>query len=273
MNKKTKISISILTVVIALGAAYYFMMFKPHQEATMAFEKASSKVEAKNKILNKKVKEANTLIDKKEEPLDTKTLDSLKASINEAKKNTRRIPKIKEKTDDIKKQTKALNKPIDYSKEIKSIDDSSLSYTNSVKQLKQITNPTNTFIEERIKTIPTITGVQSVTEANDPNGNLNKQGGYTASVYFTDNQVTADVLGANPVEKGNDAGGNIEVYKTKEEAEKRNTYISAFDGNGLLNPGSHYVYGTLVIRTSRNLTASQQESLTKSIYEKLIELK
>lgn len=273
MNKKSKIIIFIFLLIIALSSTYYFLMFKPHQEATQAFEKASSKVEAKNKTLNKEIKKAKDLIDKSEKPLDSKTLDSLKTSVDEAKKKTRKIPKIKEKTDDIKKQTKALNKPLDYSTEIKSIEDSSLVYTNSVKQLKQITNPTNTFIEERIKTIPTITGVQSVTEANDPNGNLNKQGGYTASVYFTDSQVTESVSGKDIVEKGNDAGGNVEVYKTKEEAEKRNTYISTFDGNGLLNPGSHYVYGTIVIRTSSSLTASQQETLTQNIYEKLIELK
>ena len=63
------------------------------------------------------------------------------------------------------------------------------------------------------------------------------------------------------------------MYKTAEEAQARNTYLSAFDGLGLLNPGSHYVYGTAVIRTSRHLTASQQTTLTEKIYNKLIELK
>ncbi len=112
-----------------------------------------------------------------------------------------------------------------------------------------------------------------MTESNDPNGNLNKQGGYTASIYFTDNQVTEAVEGADIVDKGTDAGGNIEVYKTSDEAKSRNAYLSAFDGQGILNPGSHYVYGTVVIRTSRHLTASQQTALTEKIYNKLIELK
>lgn len=61
-------------------------------------------------------------------------------------------------------------------------------------------------------------------------------------------------------------------YAPHQEAEKRNTYLSAFDG-GILDPGSHYVYGTVVIRTSRHLTASQQTALTEKIYNKLIELK
>ena len=63
-------------------------------------------------------------------------------------------------------------------------------YQNSILQLKQITKPSSSFIEERLKEIESITGVQSVTEDNDPNKKLNKQGGYTASVYFVDNQVT-----------------------------------------------------------------------------------
>ena len=40
-----------------------------------------------------------------------------------------------------------------------------------------------------------------------------------------------------------------------------------------INPGSHYVYGTVVIRVSASLTASQQNALTQKIYEKLIEIK
>ena len=163
--------------------------------------------------------------------------------------------------------------PVDYSVAQKNLSEKMANYEKSVIQLKQITNPSNSFVEERLREIDTVTEVQSATENHDPNGHLNKQGGYTASVYFSDNQVTESVEGIDIVDKGTDVGGNIEVYKTKEEAEKRNTYLSAFDGNGILNPGSHYVYGTIVIRTSRHLTASQQTGLTEKIYQKLIEIK
>ena len=161
---------------------------------------------------------------------------------------------------------------MDYSETKKNLSDKQTHYQNSILQLKQITNPSSSFIEERLKEIESITGVQSVTEDNDPNKKLNKQGGYTASVYFVDKQVTESVEGSDIVHKGNDVGGNIEVYKTKEDAEKRNTYISAFDGTAL-NPGSHYVYGTILIRTSHHLTGAQQKELTEKIYNKLIELK
>lgn len=165
-----------------------------------------------------------------------------------------------------------MNQPLSYTELQNELKDKLEKYKNSVIQLKQITNPSSTFIEERLKEVDTITGVQSVTESNDPNRHLNKQGGYTASVYFVDNQVNPPVNGSDIIQKGNDAGGNIEVYKTKEEAEKRNNYISTYDGTAL-QPGSHYVYGTVLIRTSSRLTASQQQELTKKIYQKLIEIK
>ncbi len=100
------------------------------------------------------------------------------------------------------------------------------------------------------------------------------QGSYTAAVYFADNEVTNPVAGADLVAKGTDAGGCVEVYKTAEDAKKRNDYLSAFDGlPTVINPGSHYVYGTVVIRVAASLTASQQNALTQKIFEKLIEIK
>lgn len=274
MNMKKKlIAIVALLCVIGSGAAYYFLSYAPHQEAVTNFNKAVKSVQSKNKTLKNDVTKAEKLIKSNQQPLDAKTVDNLKTAIANAKSDLRKIPKVADKTEAINKQTEALKQPIDYSKAIQSLTDSSLAYTNSVKQLSQITNPSQSFVEERLKEIDTVTGVQSVTESNDPNGNLNKQGGYTASIYFTDSQVTGAVDGADIVAKGTDAGGNIEVYKTSDDAKARNTYISAFDGQGVLNPGSHYVYGTVVIRTSRHLTASQQTALTEKIYNKLIELK
>ena len=273
-NMKKKIIVMLVALLVVVGgSAYYFLSYAPHQEAVTNFNKAVQTVKSKNKTLKSEIAKAEKLVKSNQKPLDEKTLDNLKTAVATAKSDLRKIPKVADKTEAIKKQTKSLNQPIDYSKATQSLADSSLAYTNSVKQLAQITNPSQSFVEERLKEIDTVTGVQSVTESNDPNGNLNNQGGYTASIYFTDNQVTEAVEGADIVDKGTDAGGNIEVYKTSDEAKSRNAYLSAFDGQGILNPGSHYVYGTVVIRTSRHLTASQQTALTEKIYNKLIELK
>ena len=54
-----------------------------------------------------------------------------------------------------------------------------------------------------------------------------------------------------------------------EDAESRNAYLGAFDGRAL-KVGSHVVYGTIVIRTSDYLTASQQKELTEKILNVLI---
>ncbi|MGT2801012.1 choline binding protein A [Streptococcus satellite phage Javan292] len=272
--KNKKIWLVATSVIIVLAAvAYYLYIFTPHQNAVNTFEVAKEMVSNKNKKLESSIAEAQELVKADEKPLEDKTLDNLKATLEAANKEKRKIPEIAKKTEDILEQAKELEQPLDYTETETKITDAIKEYQNSITQLKQITNPSQAFIEERLKEVDTVTEVQSVTEANDPNGKLNKQGGYTASVYFADNQVNIPVDGADIVAKGNDVGGNIEVYNTTEDAEKRNTYLSAFDGQGFLDPGSHYVYGSIIIRTSRHLTASQQKELTDKIYNKLIELK
>ncbi|MBK5034705.1 hypothetical protein H7U09_10280 [Streptococcus sp. 15.1] len=260
--------------ILCLIAAYYFLVFAPHQKAVDSFNNIAQKVKKQNNILEDKIKTANQLLSNKDKPLDENLSSELKNEITSAEKAKRKISKIKKSTSDINKQVEALKKPLDYTTEIKKLDDLNQKYSTSVKQLKQITNPSSSFIESRLKEIDTITGVQSATEDNDPNKGLNKQGSYTASVYFTDSLVTDTIEGKDIVTKGTDAGGNIEVYKTVEDAQKRNEYLSAFDGlPAMLNPGSHYVYGTIIIRTSGRLTATQQNDLTQKIYQKLIEIK
>lgn len=49
-------------------------------------------------------------------------------------------------------------------------------------------------------------------------------------------------------DKGIDVGGNIEVFKIKEEVEKCNIYLSVFDSVGMFNLGFYYVFGIVVIR-------------------------
>ena len=59
---------------------------------------------------------------------------------------------------------------------------------------------------------------------------------------------------------------------TIEEAENRNSYLSSFDG-GIFASGSHNTLGTIVVRTSNELTASQQKELEAKLINSLIELK
>lgn len=76
------------------------------------------------------------------------------------------------------------------------------------------------------------------------------------------------VYGNSVIEQGTEGGGGIEVYATAEDAEKRREYLEIFDG-GLFVSGSHTVIGTVLIRTSNELTATQQKEMETKIIEAL----
>lgn len=115
--------------------------------------------------------------------------------------------------------------------------------------------------------VTNVVDISAVTEDNDPNGNLNKAGGYTAQVYFSSDLVNqSSVSGTTVIEKGTQCGGSIEVYSTVEDVTKRNDYLATFDG-GIFASGSHTVIGTCLVRLSDELTASQQTEMEKNIAE------
>ncbi len=139
--------------------------------------------------------------------------------------------------------------------------------------MQQVTAPGDDFVIDRLGRVDTITSIQAVTEDHDPNGQLNKQGGYIGCIYFRDSQVSPDDLfieeGEDTVDIGTDGGGAIEVFKTADEANVRNDYLASFDGMGMLASGSHYVAGTVLVRTSDELNGTQQLELTDKIIEAL----
>ena len=99
--------------------------------------------------------------------------------------------------------------------------------------------------------------------------NLNKPGWYISYIYFSYSLIDQnEVLGDTLIDKGVNAGGSIEIYKTDIEAKNRNDYLSLFDGS-VLSPGSHIVLGSLVIRISDELTASQQKLLESNVIASL----
>ncbi|MBP3388340.1 MAG: hypothetical protein J6K98_00530, partial [Clostridia bacterium] len=66
------------------------------------------------------------------------------------------------------------------------------------------------------------------------------------------------IYGDTLIEQGTDAGGAIEVYTCVEDAVKRRDYLAVFDGS-ITASGTHTVIGTVLVRTSNELTASQQK--------------
>ena len=136
----------------------------------------------------------------------------------------------------------------------------------------QITNPSDEYVCKRLKSVVGITGVQFVTKTHDPNGLLDKEGGYSSCIYFSYKDVDqSEVNGASIVDKGTDAGGAVEIYSSLQDALNRCDYLSQFDGT-LLYSGSYAVVGTMVVRTSYKLNDNQQVELTNDIVTKLTEL-
>lgn len=273
-KKKTLPGLIAAIAIIVIGiCVWYFQVKKPHDLAEAKFNAAVKEVEAKNTELTSAMNDAQKILDKKEAVYDNTTKEAFITALSDAKAAQRKIPDLPKKTADINAETKKLSEPLDYSSVINAISEKQTAYQNSVLQMKQITNPNEDFVIQRLKGIPNISGYQAVTEDHDPNGNLNKQGGYTSTVYFSTPLIDqSSVYGNDIVDKGTECGGAIEVYASEEDAEKRDSYLASFDGAGMLNSGSHKVLGTIVIRTSTKLTATQQNEFTNNITNKLLEL-
>lgn len=272
-RKRLLIALSIILAIAVVGGivTWYFQIKKPHDKAVAAFDVAINALEEQNAALDKSIESVQTIIDSGDQPYKKTTLTAAKNSISSANDAKVAVPEMPKKTDDIISKTRHLTPVVNYTKEIKALSTSQEALKKSIQQYKQVTKPTKDFVIKRLKNIQSVSDVKAVTEDNDPNQQLGKQGGYTAAVYFISDQVKG-VDGKDSIKKGTDGGGCIEVYASAKEAKQRDAYLSAFDG-GAFSSGSHHVIGTVVIRTSAELTASQQKKLEKQITEQLIAIK
>lgn len=275
MKKKKMgwIGLVIFLLVLAGGGYYWYTNVKlPHDNAISQFEHAKTVVDNENKVLDDAVTSAQAVIDSNETAYDETVLTDLQTEISSLKESKRVVPELPKNTQEIIDAAHKLQEPLDYSNELKNLESKRMTAENSIKQYQQIIHPTGDFVILRLKEVPSIVNIQAVTEENDPNGLLNKAGAYTSATYFSTDKVNQEeVLGSSLIEKGIDAGGKIEVYQTVEEANKRNAFISSFDGS-ILRSGSHNVVGTMVVRISDKLTATEQKLLEEEIIKKLIEL-
>lgn len=119
-----------------------------------------------------------------------------------------------------------------------------------------------------VRNVNGVQRVEQVIEGHDPNNLLNRQGGYTACVYFSVSDIDFDqftvTTNQDAVDVGVLGGGCVEIYKNSSEAKKRNEYLSTFD-NTLFDSGSHERYGSLVIRISNGVSGSRQQEIARMI--------
>lgn len=127
-------------------------------------------------------------------------------------------------------------------------------------------NFTEDYIISCLKKTDHVIAVEAVTASNDPNDRLNTKGGYYTAIYFSLDFINQeDVFGDTLIDKGTDAGGCIEAYKTHDDALNRDKYLSTYDNNWLLNSGYHTVVDTLVIRTAIKLTENEHSDIENQI--------
>ena len=266
------------------------------------YNEACSQIEQVVFSLDAVIDEAQTVINAGEEPYDPSTLDSLKVEISEAQNvkvtpptiieplplltidpeaKTAQLKELKASAETKLAEVNSMSIPAtpsipNYSNNEAAIKDALSVYQDSIQSLKQVTNPDQDFVIDRLQMIETITEIEAVTEETDVNGHLNKQGGYTSAIYFRDTLVDLDKVYIEPgfeglLDIGTDAGGCIEVFANEKDVQNRDTYLAGFDG-GILSSGGHYIIGTVLIRTSNALTGTQQLELTDAIKEALLKV-
>lgn len=237
-------------------------------EAIKAFDQAVKAINEKNSKLDKAISEASTLVQSEEKALDESLRTGLETVISETKAAKVDVPERPGTADEINKTADTLLN-VDYTDTLSKLDEHKQALSISIKQYALVNAPSEAYVISCLKTVSGIMDISAATEDNDPNEHLNKAGGYTAAVYFSHRDVDQNSVSGNTIiEKGTACGGQVEVYQTEEDANKRNTYLSSFDGS-ILSNGSHTVVGTVLIRTSDKLPASKQQSLETSIIQAL----
>lgn len=269
--------IKLLGVVVIFGIIS--MIFtgcgEERKAAIAAYNSESSRIQAEQALLEKTIADSQALIDSKEKPYNNSTIPALETAVTNAKASIVEIPKKEGNAEEINALVNDRLKKISYIKANETLLDVKTELEDSIKIMKQVTNPSEAFVINRIKDIDTITGYAAVTEENDPNENLNKPSGYTAAIFFASSQIKDKDkrwLDGTIIENGTAGGGCIEVYATEDDAIKRRDYLAIFDGTRTAS-GTHTVVGTVLVRTSNCLTASQQKTLKKEIIDNLTQLR
>jgi hypothetical protein len=233
------------------------------QEMISALEKfdtAVSYLREKNDELASAITSAHALLTEDKPALDESLASNLETAISQASAAKVDVPDPADTADEIIQLADELSQT-DYNDVLEELSTAQTALETSITQYSLVDQPSESYIISCLNRVPTVDDISAVTEDDDPNGQLNKAGGYTADVYFSSDLIDqGKIIGKTIIDKGTSAGGSIEVYTTAEDALARDNYLSAFDGS-VLASGSHTVVGTVVVRTSDELTASQQTKL------------
>ena len=216
---------------------------------------------------NEAVKEFNKYVEEYNEVVKLTSVDNIGFP-----KNLEMLAIVSENKDDIALVVQGDNTEEKIIADTETVLDMTEQVKDAITITKQITAPTEEWVIERLGAIKEISGTQAVTDEQNPDGLLGKEGGYTACIYFiTPAAIPGEVPGDSIVEKGTDAGGSVEIYATLEDAEARVEYLAGFDGS-VLYSGSYGIVGTMVISTSYKLSNEHQVQMTNLITTELTKM-
>ncbi len=269
--KQCSIVLSLLVLTSLMALLLTGCDSEETKQAKEEFNNEVARVQTDYESLNAEIAIAEELVMTEEAALDESLKPALENVISDAKTVEFNAPNMPSKTEDINAATDEL-KDVSFSEKVQSLQDAEKALSDSIEQLKLVTNPSEAFVIERLQGIEGVGEIGAITEDTDRNGLLGKDGSYVVKVNFISPWIDqSEVSGATAAEKGVSGGGGVEVFLTPEDVEKRDTYLGAFDGS-LLSSGSHKVVGTVLVRTSDKLTASQQDALEAAIIESLTRL-
>lgn len=272
--RKSVIGVFLFAMVVCIG-----MMAgcsSPEKDAAKAaFDEQAAAVQAAMDELSSLADQAYELAASEDKALDEDLRTQLQVTAADCKTTVEgtEIPKMKSSVEDINAQTNDL-KAIDFSADKKELEDAMKAFEDSQKKYKLVDNPTRDYILSRVGKVKGIDEITFLTEKNDPTKKIGKSSQYYAKIVF--HSVKVDHYGYDNkletlAEIGNPAGGCVEAFKTVEDAEKRDAELKNLEGT-IASPGSHKVIGTLVVRTSDELTASQQRKLEAALVKELTRL-
>lgn len=269
--------VSTVLSLVLLSALLLLLLTGCDSEETKAakesFNNEVERVQASYDALTAEIATAEELVVTEERPLDETLKPALEDTISDAKTVEFKSPSMPSGIDNINAATEEL-KNTSFDDKTQALKDAETALSNSIEQRKLVTAPSEAFVIERLRGIDGVGEIAALTEETDNNGLLGKAGTYYAKIDFASPWIKdpySIYSGRSVAENSTDGGGSVEVFETEELAQKRNDYLGAFDG-GMFASGSHKVLGTLIVRTSNELTASQQKKLEADIIASLTKL-
>lgn len=238
-------------------------------EALEAYNSAYAELSKNNASLEEAISAGETTANASLPVMDDTLYDTLAEAISAAKNALVPLAEGGETPETTLAAAKAMA-GVDYSGMEQAILDVCAQIESSNQLYALVDAPSDERVIVCLSQVEGILQCVAVTEETDSNNNLNKAGSYIGRIIFAYDPVTRSAISDSALlNKGTDAGGSIEVFRNQADAEKRDSYLAVFDGT-ILDSGSHVVVGTVVVRTSSKLTASQQLELQTAITQALL---